>query len=290
MNPSGPITVGRDGALWLIASLARNDTLGSLWRVTTSGGATTELPSGIWPFGACTTGSDGAVWFFTLGNGIGRITSSGQLRFFPVPSTAYIVAMTVGPDGAVWFTDTGTHALGRITPAGAVSEYPTTLLPYLSGGIVTGSDGALWFTSYSIMPNPPYSTNDLIGRYTPATGFQSFPVTPGSAPNAIAAGPDGALWYTEGANHIGRITTAGKLAEYPLPLGIPYSLGITNGPGKALWFVAATSAAAVGEITMAGAVSLTPVPSQYSVDGGITATPDGSLWLTSAAGVVHFTP
>ncbi len=134
--------------------------------------------------------------------------------------------------------------------------------------------------------------NDLIGRYAPAAGFQSFPVTPGSAPTGIAAGPDGALWYTEdGSNHIGRITIAGKSSEYALPFGsAAYTQGITNGPANALWFVTGYSQTAVGEITTAGAVTLTPVPSRYTATGGIAATPDGSLWLTSSAGVVRFTP
>ena len=39
--------------------------------------------------------------------------------------------------------------------------------------------------------------------------------TLGSQPTSIAAGPDGALWFTEsGSNKIGRITTAGVITEY----------------------------------------------------------------------------
>jgi virginiamycin B lyase len=39
--------------------------------------------------------------------------------------------------------------------------------------------------------------------------------TANSSPNGIAAGPDGALWFTENAK-IGRITTAGAITEYPI--------------------------------------------------------------------------
>ena len=35
-------------------------------------------------------------------------------------------------------------------------------------------------------------------------------------PQLIAAGPDGALWFTAGA-YIGRITTPGVVTEYPVP-------------------------------------------------------------------------
>src|SRR5258706_9319949 len=39
-----------------------------------------------------------------------------------------------------------------------------------------------------------------------------------SGPGDIVAGPDGALWFTEGqSNQIGRITTNGTITEFPVP-------------------------------------------------------------------------
>jgi streptogramin lyase len=39
------------------------------------------------------------------------------------------------------------------------------------------------------------------------------------SPNEIAAGPDGALWFTKvTANQIGRITTTGTFTEFPAPM------------------------------------------------------------------------
>src|SRR5258708_7824171 len=57
-----------------------------------------------------------------------------------------------------------------------------------------------------------------------------------SRPPWIAAGPDGALWFTNhGNNSIGRITTAGKVTNYTDPsISLPY--GIAAGPDGALWF------------------------------------------------------
>lgn len=49
-----------------------------------------------------------------------------------------------------------------------------------------------------------------ITEFTIATGD--------SAPSGIAAGPDGALWFTENrGTKIGRITTAGIVTEFPVP-------------------------------------------------------------------------
>jgi streptogramin lyase len=102
---AGGITVGSDGALWLTAArFTSQNSQNAVWRVTTSGAATMEYssaPNQIDLTGQVTTGSDGAVWFFGAGGGIGRITTSDSVKFFPMPSNALIFAMTKGPDGMV---------------------------------------------------------------------------------------------------------------------------------------------------------------------------------------------
>ena len=62
-------------------------------------------------------------------------------------------------------------------------------------------------------------------------------IYPGAlGPDEIAAGPDGALWFTNrGNNKIGRITTAGTVTTYTDP-GISDPWGIAPGPDGALWF------------------------------------------------------
>jgi virginiamycin B lyase len=55
-----------------------------------------------------------------------------------------------------------------------------------------------------------------------------------SRPYGIAAGPDGALWFTEyQGNKIGRISTDGSIEEYPLPTLEAGPFGITAGPDGA---------------------------------------------------------
>jgi hypothetical protein len=51
--------------------------------------------------------------------------------------------MTPGPDGNIWFTDFVGQRIGRITPAGAFTEFP---VPGSPGGITAGPDGNIWFT------------------------------------------------------------------------------------------------------------------------------------------------
>jgi streptogramin lyase len=52
----------------------------------------------------------------------------------------------------------------------------------------------------------------------------------------IAAGPDGALWFSElTGGKLGRITTAGVITEYPAPTPNSDALGIVAGPDGNLW-------------------------------------------------------
>jgi streptogramin lyase len=66
--------------------------------------------------------------------------------------------MTTGPDGNLWFVEFNGNAIGRITPRGAITEFP---LPTGNSGpssITTGPDGALWFTE---------NDGNRIGRFSP---------------------------------------------------------------------------------------------------------------------------
>jgi streptogramin lyase len=242
-----------------------------------------------------TSGPDGALWFTDPGlivNGkisgafIGRISTAGVVTEFPAPSGSSPIGITTGPDGALWFADNGCISsfctpvvpgqIGRITTAGAISEFP---IPTGTGGlrqIVTGPDGALWFTEVLA---------SKIGRMTTSGTVTEYPVpTPNSNPYGIAMGSDGALWFTEyNANTIGRITTAGSITEFVLPNPNSWPSGITSGPDGALWFTENGNqnivANRIGRITTAGQVTEFPIPTPNSGPQGITSGPDGALWF-----------
>ena len=106
--------------------------------------------------------------------------------------------------------------------------------------------------------------------------------TASSGPGAIAAGPDGNLWFTENSgNQIGRITTAGVVTEFPVPTAASQPTSIVAGSDGNLWF---TEGAAnnVGRITTAGVITEFPISTAGSVLRGIASGPDGSLWFAEA--------
>lgn len=107
---------------------------------------------------------------------------------------------------------------------------------------------------------------------------------PTRLPQAIATGPDGAMWFVEGGQpKIGRITTTGTVQEFATSLfvGSTPPTGITAGPDGAMWF---TAGEVVGRLSPAGALKTFPIP---FIAYGITTGPDGALWL---AGVTPTPP
>jgi len=107
--------------------------------------------------------------------------------------------------------------------------------------------------------------------------YTTYPVpTPNSFASAITAGPDGAMWFTEGAaGKIGRITTTGTITEFPISAACePYD--ITTGPDGALWITCESQYSVIVRMTTSGEVTSYPAPSgQYDIVAG----PDGALWF-----------
>src|SRR5207249_1633880 len=87
-------------------------------------------------------GPDGNLWFTEeLANQIGRITPTGGIAEFSLPSDANVGNIAAGADGNLWFTEFNTNRIGRISLSGAVTEFAVP-----SGGpdiIAAGPDGNL---------------------------------------------------------------------------------------------------------------------------------------------------
>ena len=69
------------------------------------------VPSGLPQF--ITAGPDGNLWFTELFSRIGRITTSGVITEFPVPTAGNPNGITAGPDGNLWFADYGADKIGN---------------------------------------------------------------------------------------------------------------------------------------------------------------------------------
>lgn len=169
---------------------------------------------------------------------------------------------------------------GGFARAQQIVEFPVPTAASQPLGIVTGPDGALWFTENSA---------NKIGRMTTDGAVTEFPIaTPASNPARITRGPDGALWFTEfstSANKIGRITTQGVVTEFNVPTESSRPLGITGGPDGNIWFTEA-SGHNIGRITPAGVITEFPIPPRGPFPAepySIVAGPDGAIWFSDGS-------
>lgn len=233
---------------------------------------------------AMVSGPDGNLWFTEAHAGrLARITTAGQVTEFPVAAGA----IAAGSDGNVWFT--ANAAIGRITPAGAV-----TLFPYGGSrptGLGLGADGNLYLTENA----------GRILKITPQGVITDFSTSlAGSAPTAITQGPDGNLWYTaigcsscdpSMPDTIGRISPAGAVTDFPIPTHSAVPSAIVTGPDGNLWFTEAGCDACsprfpgskIGKITPGGVITEYSTPTPQSAPTGIARGSDGNLWFTENA-------
>lgn len=72
-------------------------------------------------------------------------TRAVTIKEFPVTASSQPASITRGSDGNLWFTEHGANNIGRITPAGIVTEFPLPTATSLPVGITSGPDDNLWF-------------------------------------------------------------------------------------------------------------------------------------------------
>ena len=185
------------------------------------------------------------------------------------------------PSGALFFAFTcpsvspSPSPTASPTPGPVVTTFPVNTASSAPIGITAGPDGNLWFTEYS---------GNNIAKITPTGGVTeySLPVA-NTEPVDITSGPDGNLYFTGYGNAcacIGRISTSGQIATFPVPQGScqPYPTGITTGPDGDVWFTDGACSAvgkvdpSTGQVFRYGNIGYHP--------NEITSGPDGNLWFT----------
>ena len=115
------ITSGPDGNIWFTEE--DNNAVGRV----TPGAVITEFTAGF-PTGSprgIVTGPDGNLWVAQAGGdgAIARVTKTGDVTEFPVPTAGDPNDIAVGPDGNLWYVDPVANVIGRITPEGSITEF-----------------------------------------------------------------------------------------------------------------------------------------------------------------------
>ncbi len=237
------ITMGPDHNLWFTENSG-----GKIATINGQGTITEFAIPGAQGLCGITTGPDGNLWFTDEFAGfIGHInTSGGSLVIYNLAAGSHPQGIVTGPDHKLWFVDNSVDLLhpeqgfrvGRIDTSGNVSEFPAGINPivfdpfdYVTGQIMVGSDGNLWFTN----ANASAVGINFVGKVTTSGNVSIIPT--GDAPGAITSGPDENLWVTEsgvsGTAHVAQITTGGAETECALTGG-GWS-GITTGSDGNIW-------------------------------------------------------
>ena len=139
-----------------------------------------------------TAGPDGALWFtLPQADRIGRITTAGAVTLFGVPAGSAPLDLASGP-GGLWYTAPGRDAVGVVSTTGASSQFPAGRgsRPW---SIAAGPRERVWFTR---------AGDGLIGRVEAGdeVEVEAYGSLPGaSLPLGIAAGGDGAMWFSDAA-------------------------------------------------------------------------------------------
>ncbi|HUA58738.1 MAG TPA: nidogen-like domain-containing protein [Verrucomicrobiae bacterium] len=302
--------VGPDGAMWF-AEYASNQ----IGRITAAGAiAEYPIPTTVSEPETLTIGPDGAVWFTEFNRGkLGRIvvgntdppslsiTKSHTGSFTPGQQGA-TYAVTVSNAAAAGMTS-GTVTVNDAVPAGESLVSMSGTGWTCSAAACTRSDGLAGGASYppitvtvnvAAAASSPQVNQATVsgGGSAPASASDSTAISAGGAagtiteypvpisssePYGIATGPDGALWFTDAAGYIGRMTTAGAVTEVPDFAAGPR--GIVTGPDGNLWF-ADTNNGKIGQVTPAGILTEFPTPTVSSAPHNLILGPDGNLWFT----------
>ena len=141
------------------------------------------------------------------------LASDGVMGACALDASAPPQEMISGGDGSLWILEAGDGVIDHFTLQGDAIRYPLSSIA--PAHMAIGPDTNLWFT----LPG-----NDAIGRLDPSGDVDQFSLPPAEgAPEAITSGDDGALWFTEQGNRIGRISTDGtNVRGFNLPQRTPW--------------------------------------------------------------------
>ena len=245
-SPAG-ISGGPGTTVWF----TQQGTPGGLGSMTAAGSLTeftAGLTAGSDPADVV-AGPDGAVWFTEPGatDAIGRLDpATGAVTEYTAGLTpgSDPTAIAAGPDGNLWFTQPSKPGIGRITPAGTITEFDAGPSGGAPSDITAGPDGNLWFTT---------TGPDRVARLQPGTGTVtefSEGLAPSGAPAGITAAASGKLFFTEpGAGRVSRVKTDGKLESYSSGLAAgAQPTAIAEGGDGAIWFTDADEPGRIGRL------------------------------------------
>lgn len=194
--------------------------------------------------------------------------------FSPAGSGGLFSDAVVGPDKNLWFAEVNNERINRVTMTGAVKFFDPSVVAFY---LTVGADKKFYVTN---------GNDGQIGTITMTGVTNRFTTPSGDHPTGLTLGPDNNVWFVEFA-HIGKITKAGHITEYPLPSSGIGGSTVTTGPDGNLWFTE-YSTQKIGKSTTSGVVTEYPISPGCS-PGGIVKGPDSNLWFRCGMSIGRIT-
>ena len=281
----GAMVSGADGGLWFTTGLPY------LARMSPLDQSVTLVPIPT-PVQHLALGPDGNIWF-TTGTGVTHLSHSHvAVPEIALPELGGTGDLVAGREGDIWVL--GSNDIARVTVGGRVTLYPIVADFGSSGDpLALAADGSVWYSRTEL-------TTRFLHRLNRDRTVSDFEVPVTGVINDIAAGPDGAIWFTTGGgaagqNSIGRMTLRGfasTVVQLPDSSSDPTEppsdmpLVLTEGPDRKMYFTTyfVVPLNYVGQVTVGGQLTRFDVPTGGAASFGITTGSDGNIWFRRSGG------
>lgn len=203
--------------------------------------------------------------------------ASAAAQVFPVPtSSAGLARITTAPNGDMWFVEKEANKIGRITPSGQITEFPTRFSGDYSQtmDLDVAPDGRVWVTNDSGREISVYSStgqlldHGSLGDYPYGGDVRVDPtgtvwitmnydesyvarVVNSSTITASANSPEcddtlgeaanGAMWCARGAGITALDADGSGGTTYPVGVGATNPVALTAGPTGSIWYASQLS-------------------------------------------------
>lgn len=220
------VAAGADGRVWFTNPYQYTYNLGAIThegKITTYSQASDGSPESIAP------DASGHLWYTSFGGSVDivEVDTNGKTVATYKAKDGFADKVAYGVNGAIWFNAVANPSVvGRITRKGGQVDSPIGGPNYIPGQMALGPDGRMWICD-----------GDALAAADRHFNVTLYALPSGGTFSGVTAGPDGNMWGAESEfGNIVRVTTSGKMTEYPPPTPNMLPTTIATGPDHNIWF------------------------------------------------------
>lgn len=207
------------------------------------------------------------------------------LTVYPVPtSAAGLDEIVTAPNGDMWFVEEKANKVGRITPAGVISEFA---LPATTTGVTEGAydltvapDGTIWVV---------FDFGRKIVQLDLGTGVGTvYSLGPYPYGEEVEIGPDGVPWVSMSFDVDGlvRVLPTGTVWHPNAP---PCDGELARAGNGGMWCSSSDTRLILANSDASGGVTY-PLPNNATTLRSLAAGPTGAMWFSRYSSTLYTSP